>query len=69
MLRQGGASAFEGHLVKLRDIDGYPSLLGGYLAAFATCYRAYQSELQLPEISFPGGSEAGEPPASASGSG
>ncbi len=53
MLRQGAAPAFEGYFVKLRNIDGYPTLLEGYLAAFATCYRAYQPELRLPEISFP----------------
>ncbi len=56
ILRQGGVSAFEDHFVKLRGIDGFPALLGGYLAAFATSYRAYKSELRLPEISFPGGS-------------
>jgi hypothetical protein len=27
ILRQGGASAFEGHLVKLREIDGFPTEL------------------------------------------
>jgi hypothetical protein len=58
MLRKGGTSAFGGHLAKLREIDGYPTLLAGYLAAFATCYRTYESELRLPQISLPGGSEA-----------
>lgn len=56
ILRQGGASAFEDHFVKLREIDGFPTLLEGYLAAFASCYRAYKSELRLPGISFQGGS-------------
>jgi len=56
ILRQGGTSAFEGHFVKLREIDGFPNLLGGYLAAFESCYRAYKSELRLPEISLPGSS-------------
>src|SRR5271166_1168112 len=64
ILRQGGASAFEGHFAKLREIDGFPTLIGGYLAAFATCYRAYKSELRLPEISFPRVGEA-EPSATA----
>jgi hypothetical protein len=53
MLRQGAAPAFEDYFVKLGNIDGYPTLFEGYLAAFSTCYRTYQSDLRLPEISFP----------------
>jgi hypothetical protein len=53
ILRPGAAPALEGYFVMLRNIDGYPTLLEGYLAAFATCYRTYQPQLRLPEISFP----------------
>lgn len=33
LLRQGAAPAFEDYFVKLRNIDGYPTLFEGYLAA------------------------------------
>jgi hypothetical protein len=37
----------------LERTNGYPTSCDGFLAAFATCYRAYRVALALPEIDLP----------------
>jgi hypothetical protein len=52
-LRTAGREEWQNHLCALRQTDGYPGGLEGYLAALATCYRAYKTDFSLPDLLFP----------------
>lgn len=52
-LRATNAAAAQRLLVTILGAPGYPGECEGYLRAFASCYRAYQRDVGLPELSFP----------------
>ena len=52
-MRTAGREEWQDHVCALRRTDGYPGGLEGYLAALATCYRAYKTDFSLPDVLFP----------------
>jgi hypothetical protein len=59
-LKAEGGDGWQSYLAELARRDGYPDGFLGYLAAFATCHRAYRRDFRLPEIYFPWESDGQE---------
>jgi len=51
-LKATGEQGWQNYLAELAQHGGYPHSFEGYLAAFATCYRAYKGSFDLPNIRF-----------------
>jgi hypothetical protein len=52
-MKAASREEWQNYLSSLEETINYPERPEGYLAALATCYKAYKEEFSLPELLFP----------------